>query len=355
LSLSGCGDGEQQAAQPPKGRPPTPVQVVPIARETVQQSVTLVGVVEPWKRSLVAGEIAGLVETLPVEEGMKIQRGGLLARLRTDTLTIRLQSALASLRESDARHKQANQDLQRIKILFGKELVTQKEYDDATAQELALRQRSTQLQTDILQVRDQLSKSRIVAPFTGWITKKSTEVGQWVKSGDAVVEMVDLSRVQIEVPFPERYIRDIHPHNPVTAVFDALPEFKAPGHVLSVVAQADTATRTFPVKVELPNPHVTMKSGMVARVTFHIGVPTQGFMVPKDALVLRGGQTFVFLVKDGLAVQIPVHTGIQLTDRVQIIGKLGENLPVVVEGNERLHAGQPVRILKEGGKEAKNS
>ena len=84
LGLLGC--SEQQAAQPPKGRPPTPVRVAEVVNRTVQQTVELVGTVEPWRRSVVAGEIAALVERFPVDEGMAVKRGEMLAQLRTDTL-----------------------------------------------------------------------------------------------------------------------------------------------------------------------------------------------------------------------------------------------------------------------------
>ena len=167
-------------------------------------------------------------------------------------MDIRLNSAEASHREARTRYQQARKDLQRVKVLFEKELVTQKEYDDAITEEGALRQRFIQLQTEIQQVRDQLNKSRIVAPFNGWITQEFTEVGQWVSAGGQVVEMVDLSRVQVEVPLPERYVKDIRVNDPVAAVIDGLPTLQAQGRVFSVVAQADRAARTFPIKVELP-------------------------------------------------------------------------------------------------------
>ena len=159
--------GEQQAAQSPKGRPPSPVRVATVANQEVQRSVTLVGTVEPWKRSVVASEIEGLVVEFLVEEGMAVKRGQVLARLRTKTLNIRVNSALAFHREAQTRHRQAGIDLERMKVLIEKELVTRKEYDDALAEETALRQRLTQLKTMINQVRLELSKSRIMAPFGG--------------------------------------------------------------------------------------------------------------------------------------------------------------------------------------------
>ena len=135
----GC--SEQEAAQPPTVRPPTPVKVVTVSNKEVQRSVSLVGTAEPRKRSLVASEVAGLVKAFPVKEGQFVSKGQLLASLRTDTLAIRLDSAVASQREAKTRYEQAKKDLERVQALFGKELVTQKEMDDAVAQESALEKR----------------------------------------------------------------------------------------------------------------------------------------------------------------------------------------------------------------------
>ncbi len=344
LILPAC--NEQQAAPPPPAPPLSPVRVAPVLQQEVKRTVTLVGTVEPWKRSVVASEVEGLVQAFTAEEGMKVKRGDLLARLRTKTLQIRLDSAMAIYRESGARYKQAKRDLKRFRALFKRELVTQKDFDDAVAEEAALKEHLSQLDAEIRQVRDSLNKSRVVAPFDGWITQEFTEIGQWVEEGGPVVEVVDLSHVQVEIPLPERYVSHIQIHDPVTATFDGLPAFEAQGQVFSLVAQADRIARTFPVKVEIPNPGLAIKSGMVSRVTLRIDQPHQGLVVPKDALVLRGGKTFVFRVNEGTADQVPVTAILHVEDLVEIEGPLQAGMDVVVEGNERLFPGQPVRILE---------
>ena len=212
VTLPAC--DEQQAAPPPSGPPPAPVRVAPVLQQQVKQTVTLVGTVEPWKRSIVASEVEGLVQAFPAEEGMAVKRGQLLASLRTDTLRIRFDSASALYREAAARYQRAKRDLNRIRVLFKRELVTQKDFDDALAEETALKEHLSQLGADIRQVRDSLNKSKILAPFDGWITQEFTEVGQWVEEGGSIIEMVDLSHVQVEIPLPERYVSNVQNPGP---------------------------------------------------------------------------------------------------------------------------------------------
>lgn len=347
ITLPAC--DEQQAAPPPSGPPPGPVRVTTVLQQEVKQTVTLVGTVEPRKRSIVASEGEGLVQAFPAEEGRAVTRGQLLARLRTDTLRIQFDSAVALYREANARYQRAKRDLNRIRVLFKRELVTQKDFDDAQSEETALKERRAQLGAEIRQVKDSLNKSKIVAPFDGWITQEFTEIGQWVEEGGPIIEMVDLSHVQVEIPLPERYVSNIQTRDPVTATFDGLPKFEAQGRVFSLVAQADRNARTFPIKVEIPNPDLAIKSGMVSRVTFQVGRPHQGIMIPKDALVLRGGQEFVFRVHEGTVDQIPVTAVLHVDNLVEIKGEIQAGMTVVVEGNERLFPGQPVRMLETPG------
>jgi len=344
----GC--SEQEAAQPPRARPPTPVKVVTVSNKEVQRSVSLVGTAEPRKRSLVASEVAGLVKAFPVKEGQFVSKGHLLASLRTDTLEIRLDSAVASQREAKTRYEQAKKDLERVQALFAKELVTQKEMDDAEAQESALEKRLSQLDAEIRLVQEQLSKATIRAPFAGWITKEHTEIGQWVEEGGPVVELVDLARVEVQIPLPEEYVRDVRAGDPVMAVFDGLPGVEVKGTVFSIIAQADRAARTFPVKVELANPDLHIKSGMVARVHLAVGAPYQAVVIPKDALVLKGGKEFAFIVANNTVTQVAVIPINHFEDLVEVQGGIEEGMQVVVEGNERLLPGQSVRILEEPAK-----
>jgi HlyD family secretion protein len=341
----GC--SEQEAAQPPTGRPSTPVKVMTVSTKQVQRSVSLVGTAEPRKRSLVASEVAGVVIAFPVKEGQFVNKGQLLASLRTDTFGIRLDSAIASHREAKTRYEQAQKDLERVKVLFDKELVTQKELDDAMYQEGALEKRLSQLEAEIRLVQDQLTRSTIRAPFGGWITKEYTQIGQWLEMGGPVVELVDLTQVEVQVPLPEEFVRDVRVGDPVVAEFDGLPSVEVQGKVFLVIAQADRSARTFPVKVVLANPDLRIKSGMVARVRLSLGAPYQAVVIPKDALVLKGGKEYAFTVTNNTVTQVPVTPLTHFDQVVEVEGAIEEGMQVVVEGNERLLPGQSVRILEE--------
>ena len=251
LFIGGC--QQEDAAESPRRTHVSPVRVAAVTVEEIQRSVTLVGTVEPWKRSLVASEIAGLVEEYPLNEGDAVQAGELLARLRTDTIDIQMKEALARRREGIARYRKAKFQLNRTQALLRTGTASRQQFEDDEAEALALRERLTQLESQIREYQDQLRMSKVLAPFAGWIIKEHTEVGQWVEKGGPVVEMVDLSHVQVEVPLPERYVNEVNLGDSVAVSFDAVPSVEFTGTIFSIVAQANPETRTFPIKIDIPN------------------------------------------------------------------------------------------------------
>jgi RND family efflux transporter MFP subunit len=334
--------------------PPAPVVVSEVKEQTLQKPVTIVGAVEPLKRSTIASEIAGLVEDFPVEEGDVVKKGDLLAKLRTKSLEIDLREAKAQKAEAEARYRLAKKNLERFQELYKKGVASLQQLQDAETEKDANSAKLSQLEAQIDSHAYDLARSKIVAPFDGYVTAEHTEVGQWIQVGGPVVELIDISRAEINVDVPERYISQIRPGDPATINFDALPNLSIEGKIAFIVPQADKESRTFPIKVVVDNKEGLIKSGMVARVSFLIGEPSLVKLVPKDAIVEQNRSNFVYVVSDGAAMPVQVSTGIAYKDLIQIIGPVEMGQLVVTRGNERLRPNQPVKIVNQDGAEVKD-
>ena len=334
--------------------PPALVVVSEVKEQTLQKPVTLVGAVEPLKRSTIASEIAGLVEDFPVEEGDVVKKGDVLAKLRTKSLEIAIREAKAEKAEAEARYRLAKKNLERYQELYKKGVASLQQLQDAETEKDAMLARVSQLEAQIDSHTYDLARSNIVAPFDGNVTAERTEVGQWIEVGGPVVELIDINRAEIDVDVPERYISQIRLSDPATINFDALPNLSIEGKIASIVPQADKESRTFPIKVVVDNNDGVIKSGMVARVSFLIGEPSIVKLVPKDAIVEQNRSNFVYVVNDGAAVPVEVNTGIAFKDLIQITGPVEMGQLVVTRGNERLKPNQPVKIVDNNGAEAKD-
>jgi multidrug efflux system membrane fusion protein len=334
--------------------PPAPVVVSEVREQTLQKPVSIVGAVEPVKRSTIASEIAGLVEDFPVEEGDAVKKGDLLAKLRTKSLEIDLREAKSQKAEADARYRLAKKNLERFQELYNKGVASLQQLQDAETEKDAMLARLSQLEAQIDSHAYDLARSKIVAPFDGYVTAEHTEVGQWIQVGGPVVELIDINRAEINVDVPERYISQIRLDDLATINFDALPNLSIEGKIASIVPQADRESRTFPIKVVVDNKGALIKSGMVARVSFLIGEPSVVKLVPKDAIVEQNRSNFVYVVNDGAVVPVQVSTGIAFKDLIQITGPVEMGQLVVTRGNERLRPNQPVKIVDDNGAEVKD-
>lgn len=325
--------------------PSAPVEVGTVAVETLERPVSFVGAVEPDKRSVIASEVEGIIESFPAKEGQYVNKGDVLAEFNTRTTEIALDEARAGKREAQARYSMAVKNLARFEELQKKGVASVQQYQDALTEKEAWGARIGQLQAQIDSGEYSLAKSRITAPFSGYVIEELTEIGEWVVRGGPVVEMIDTESIDINIDMPERYVNRIKSGEGVAVDIDALPGVKIPGVITSVVPQADNETRTFPVKVTADNKEGIIKSGMVSRVSFPIGGPSTVKLVPKDAIVSQNNAQFVYVVSEGAVQPVPVSTGTAYEDRIEITGPVEKGMKVVVKGNERLMPGQPVQII----------
>jgi len=328
--------------QPP---PKSPVLVSTVIEQEINQSVSFIGSVEPRMKSLLAGEVRGLVEQLSVREGDAVKKGQVLARINVTSLKIQRKAAKAAFMEVKANHDQVKRDIARSSQLFKEELIPLKQFEMEMSRDKALSERVLQLKAEIERLEDLISRSRILAPFDGVITKEHTEVGQWLQEGSPVVEMIDLKHLRIRVDVPERYIWKLKIGGIVPVHFDAMPSFRISGKISSIIPAADNAARTFPVDVAVENRDLTIKSGMTAQVSFSVGDPYTARLIPKDALVIRGDRNFVYIVDGDTVRAEDVKLGNSVKGMVEIKGNIKTGERVVVRGNERLRQGQQVVIM----------
>ncbi len=371
------------------------VEVAAVQQQTIAQPVTFVATVEPSHRSQVASEIEGIVEQLYVEEGQHVTQGKPLLRLRQERLRITLKALQATasryrqelkelqngsrpevVEEARAAVEEAEAELARARRERGRQLglsargvtAVQSREDADTAFEVAqkrllrvrkqyevvvqgprperIAQAEAQYraaQAEVARVKYDVDRSQVLAPFSGFVITKHTDLGEWLGQGDPVMTLIELSQAHITVPIPERYLPHVALGSSGLVQFDALPNMTTQGKVIRIIPQA-TASRTFPVTVEVANPQGHIKSGFFARVTLTVGEEQNALLVPKDAIVTQGPRQIVYAVRDQKATPVPVERRTFYQGFAVVTGPLKAGEHVVIRGNERLRPGQAVRI-----------
>jgi len=190
----------------------------------------------------------------------------------------------------------------------------------------------------------EIKQKEVFAPFSGFIVKEYAQIGEWINCGGPVVAMLDLGQIRISVDVPERYAVMLSPQSKVSIIVKNISNDPLWGRIYAVLPQGDQNSRTFPVRINLPNSDFKIKSGMEAMVTFNLPGQESALLIPKDAVVVEGNNRLVFSVTDGKAVPVNVKVIGYYNGNAAVKGDLKPGDRVVIRGNERLMPGQTVRI-----------
>ena len=312
----------------------------------VQKRIELPGTVEAPKSSQVASEVEGLVAKLYAREGQYVKRGAPLVSLKAEHLELELQSATAQHREAEARFALAEQNRDRSEDLFDKEILSRQQLDDARFELEAWRGRVDQLAAEIRRIELDIDRSIVRAPFAGVVASELTELGQWVSKGTPVAELLSPYELEVRVEVPERYFGDFRKGAAVRVKIESIPGYEVSGKVASIVPRASDQSRTFPMRIQVSNEEKRIGAGMLAKVSLSAGDSRQAMLVPKDALITRGPNRFVYILDSGETVKmVPVKTGIGMGSWVEVQGPVDAKSRVITRGNERVRPGQ--RVLAE--------
>jgi len=335
------------AAQEKGGAPPAvPVRVAPVTQQRVSEQITLIGSTEAASESIVAAEVAGIVEYFPVREGDFVEKGALLARLKATALKLRLKGAEAAIEKIQSDLRLAEKELQRYRRLKKSNSVAEVKYDEAINVQETLSQELIRQQAEVEQLRYDLRQKQVLAPFAGYVAAEHTQLGQWVQAGGPVITLVDLSQVRVTVDVPERYISGLAADAKAAVRIPSLSGESWNGRIRAVLPVGNPAARTIPVQVDLDNPGYRIKGGMEASVTFDLAGERDALLVPKDAVVPAGNDRMVYVVTDGTVAPVKVDVAGYYGGNAAVEGQLSAGMSVVTRGNERLRPGQAVQVVE---------
>ncbi len=340
--------------------------------------ITANGYVVARTKASVSSRISGRLAFLAVEEGSRVRRGEIIARLENeDYHAIVAQSqadqrrAEAALLEAEAQRDQVGRHLARSSELLSQNLVPEREVEDLEAQLTAAEAR-VGVQEAVVEAAKaavgvaeaNLGNTLIRAPFDGTVLRKDAEVGEVVApmatggglTRGAVVTMADLETLEVEVDVNEAYIAQIESGQPARIILDAYPRDAYSGEVRQIVPTADRQRATVRVKVSILDGDDRILPEMAARVEFlenaAIGPepdePLRVF-VPAAAVRDEAGQAFVWVVRNGAITRTLVEAGPVSGGRREIRSGLFGGERVVTGGFTDLTDGMIVEVASGEG------
>ena len=322
--------GDVSGKQPTTSKRNTNVGVVKLTPQSIRQESTYVGNLQPNERVVLRSQMDGLVENVHVSKGQTVRKSQVLVNIATKELTVRLNLARAN-------HKLADTNLKRDLKLSKKNLISSSQLDQSRNH-----RDSAKFQEQLAEFN--LKKSVVRAPIRGQVKSKNTKPGEFVRKGDTLVEILDLSQLLVEIHVSERGVLKLKKGQSVEVALYAQNGRTLPGEIRTIGIEADTRNRTFPVEIEVDNPKERLRPGMLARVTINQGVLKQQLVVPRHAIIERDTGRVVFVVKDGKARLRRIETGVSREERVQVTSGLKFGEQVIVEGHTKLTDKEAVNV-----------
>ncbi len=315
------------------GRPLMKVIAVSAVRQSVEETLALVGTVMANEQVEIRAESEGFVEAIRFTEGQEVKQGDLLVTLDETRLQATLEEAEASL-------KLSGQTYDRAKELLGARLVSQQEFDQAAS-------RLAADEAAVAGRRRQLKEARVSAPFSGILGARAVSPGQLVNRSITLTWLVDLDPVKVEFNVPERFLSQIQTGQEIEVTVAAWPGTKFRGKVFFIAPFVEPVSRTILVKAEIPNGDRQLKPGMFASLDLTLQVRAHAVVIPEAALsqILDDNRAMVMVVGADQTVAVrAIRVGIRLPGRVEVSEGLEAGEQVVVEGLQKIAPGMKVEL-----------
>jgi RND family efflux transporter MFP subunit len=384
LPLVGCGPKPQMAAdQPVAVRVRVPQQV----KEPV--SVAASGAVEANVTALTAFQIAGRVAKVYVDEGQPVARGQVLAELDATDYRNAYDAAKAQADAAQAVDRKAQQgprtqeleqaridyerwldQYKRMKYLYDHKSLAANDFKQIEAGYQAAEQRydmarqgtrvedkqaaTGQYHAAMAQMHEaqkKLADCKLVAPISGFVGMRRIDVGDTVAAGAPVVGVLDLNPVKVRAAIPESEIGKVHEGARASVTIPSLDGKQFEGKVEAVGVSADPASRTYTVKIAVPNPQHLLRAGMVSETRIFGAAMVNAITVPGDAIVRdsRGvTQVYVYEPTRQRVYARRVEPGAPVGNEVEIRSGLTGNEQVVVAGQQNVREGSPAKLVGGG-------
>lgn len=322
----------------------------------------------------VASQADGTVQRVLVEEGDFVKEGQVLCMLDDTQLQIRLQSAQQRLAQAKLQWEKSRirqdkaavqirnttDELTRYQKLYEQKLVSEREvaqikyrldelqHDERVSsyEERELTHRVDELNAEIEQIKLELSRTEVKAPFGGHIIQRMVEVGRTVRNLEPLFKLGDFSPLYADVHLPEGEARRAHPGQPATISLGIDESMQVPGRIARINPVVDQATGTIKVTVELNRAGGAFKPGAFVRVGIQTDTRTNTVLIPKRAILEEDGEKYVYVANGETAKRTKVTLGYETDGKVEVRQGLSAGQQVVVAGQGALKEGSKIKVVQ---------
>jgi membrane fusion protein, multidrug efflux system len=343
--LNGCGANDDGQTADKKDARTTLVTVSAIQNQAIEVTQSSVGSLEGLINPTLAAELAARVIKVHVNIGDIVKKGQLIATLDATDYVMQRNEAQAEVARIQALLENQSKIVSRNQALVDKKFISQNAVDNEVAQENVLKQQLTAARARVSSINHDSGKSKVIAPVSGTIESKPVDTGDYLRVGDPIVQIISKQRLRAHLPFPEKVGQQLKPGLIVrlktptsdqsieTVIRELKPMIAEGNRTIDVIADVNDAEGWQP--------------GATVTGTVVLYKLPAAIMIPEQSLVLRPAGEVVYVVRDNIAYQAIVETGVRQNGLIEILSGLKANDIVVVDGAGFLTDKAPIKIAKD--------
>ncbi len=320
---------KETAAGAPASGKTVHVEAVEAKSDFLAETQKTIGTVYSYESVQIKPEIDGKIVSIDFRDGQAVKAGDVLFRLDSSVQR-------AALAQANANMELSSNNIERYEELRKKGFASPMKLDEARAQ-LNLARANAQL------AQANLAKTSIKAPFDGVLGIRRVSLGNYVQSGDTLVNLDQKDKMKVEFSLPERFLHRLKAGDTVQ-IFSDTKSKPIAGQVSAIESRISEQSRSILFQVVVKNTDNALYSGQFVDVTVPITKNDETVLIPDQALIPIGRQVFVYKVVDGKAVRTEVKIGSRTETEAQIIEGIEPGEIIVTAGHQKLSDGTAVRV-----------
>ncbi|WP_262880189.1 efflux RND transporter periplasmic adaptor subunit [Pseudomonas paralcaligenes] len=352
-----------QAAEQGEQQMPPPEVVVEVARtESVPLELEYAARTAGYREVQVRAQVSGILQERTYQEGSQVKRGQVLFRIDPRPYQAALSRAKGALAQEQARYRQTERDLKRIRELQKKGFASESELDNAVSNFEQSKANIEAARAEVQARQIDLDYTTVEAPISGITSKETVSEGSLMVAGDPnaslLTQITQLDPLYVNFAAPDREVERVRSglaagtlkmegeHMRVELKFGDGSTYPTEGRVDFTDSLVDRGTGTVSVRAVVPNPEQSLLPGQFVRVVVKGLSKPQAITVPERAISQGPSGTFVYIVDEqGTARARPVTTSQTAGGRWAVDSGVSAGDRVIVEGLPKVRPNAPVKVV----------
>ena len=323
-----------------------PFEYATVAPQVLQRIVRVTGTLQPAQQAQIASQTSGRVEAVTLRPGDRVMAGDVLVQLDVERLRLDLDLQRSNAAATQSQLTLAEGQFERVQALVERGVATTSDLDQARTTLEGLRANISALADQVTGAELSLRQATVTAPFSGILSARDVEPGQFVAMGAPLVSIVDLSSVELVAQAPVSSGALIAPGQAVAVTVDGLPGRSFAGEVVRINPIATEGARTIPIYIALDNADATLLGGMFATGEIVVAEARDAIAVPSEAIREDREGLHVLTIADGVLERRAVSPGDTWRgDLVQLAGGLAPGDTVITAALPELSPGDLIVLV----------